>query len=78
MGSNQKPFYRIVVADSQRATTGRFIENIGYYNPTIDPFEFELDKERLEHWIENGAQISNTVKTLMRKIEKTGTVSQTS
>jgi small subunit ribosomal protein S16 len=69
MGAKQKPFYRIVVADSKRAPTGRFIENVGHYNPNKEPYELKVDLGRVEHWIKHGAQMSNTVKNLVKKAQ---------
>ena len=64
MGSKKKPFYRIVVADSRRQTRGRFIEEIGYYNPVSNPKQFKVNAQRAKEWINNGAQPSTTVKKL--------------
>jgi len=69
MGAKQQPFYRIVVADSKKAPTGRFIEIIGHYNPNKDPYELKVDLERVEHWVKNGAQMSTTVKHLVKKAQ---------
>jgi small subunit ribosomal protein S16 len=67
MGAKKKPIYRVVVADSKRAPTGKFIETVGRYNPNVNPIELELDLERVEHWVKNGAQMSDTVKSLVKK-----------
>ncbi len=67
MGAKQKPFYRIVVAESKKAPTGKFIENIGHYNPNTEPVELKVDLERVDHWVGNGAQLSDTVKSLVKK-----------
>ena len=67
MGAHKKPFYRIVVADSRTPRDGRFIEELGYYNPTVDPAELKLDAEKAKTWIANGAQPTDTVKSLLKK-----------
>ena len=67
MGAKKKPFYRIVAADSKRAPTGKFIEILGHYNPNTDPHEVKVDMDRVDHWVGNGAQVSNTVKTLLKR-----------
>jgi small subunit ribosomal protein S16 len=69
MGAKKKPIYRIVVADSKRSPTGKFIEIVGHYNPNTDPYELTLDMERIEHWVKNGAQMSDTVKALVKKAQ---------
>ena len=63
-GSKKNPTYRIVVADSRRARDGRFIETIGYYNPLPDPSVIEVDTDKAKHWLECGAQPSDTVRKL--------------
>lgn len=63
-GSKKRPTYRIVVADSRRARDGRFIETIGFYNPLTDPSTIEVDETRAKHWLECGAQPSDTVRQL--------------
>ncbi|MGN0550999.1 MAG: 30S ribosomal protein S16 [Acutalibacteraceae bacterium] len=67
MGAKKAPFYRIVVADSRYPRDGRFIEEIGYYNPLTDPVEFKVDAEKAKKWIANGAQPTDTVKVLFKK-----------
>ncbi len=69
MGAKKNPFYRIVVADSRFPRDGRFIEEIGTYNPRTQPSTVTIDKERAEYWMKNGAQPTDTVKSLMRKAE---------
>jgi len=69
MGARKKPFYRIVVADSRSPRDGRFIEEIGYYNPTTTPAKIKIDREKAEQWISKGAQLSDTVKSLLAKAE---------
>ena len=68
MGAKKAPFYRIVVADSRYPRDGRFIEEVGYYDPTKEPSVIKVDKEKVEKWIASGAQPTDTVKAL-RKIE---------
>ena len=65
MGAKKAPFYRIVAADSRYPRDGRFIENIGYYNPTVNPAEVKIDAELALKWLRNGAQPSDTVKGLL-------------
>jgi small subunit ribosomal protein S16 len=69
MGANKNPFYRIVVADSKRAPSGKFNEIVGYYNPNTDPFDLKVDLNRITHWVERGAQLSDTVKALVKKAQ---------
>ena len=69
MGAKKAPFYRIVVADSRYPRDGRFIEEIGTYNPLKDPGEIVVDKERAAYWIGCGAQPSDTVRALLKKSE---------
>lgn len=67
MGAKKAPFYRIVVADSRFPRDGRFIEELGYYDPTQEPSVFKIDAEKAKHWIANGAQPTDTVKSLLKK-----------
>ncbi len=67
MGAKKAPFYRIVVADSRYPRDGRFIEEIGYYDPTKDPIVLNLDDEKVKTWIANGAQPTDRVKALLKK-----------
>jgi small subunit ribosomal protein S16 len=67
MGAKKAPFYRVVVADSRYPRDGRFIEEIGYYNPLNDPVEIVIDGEKAKKWISNGAQPTDTVKALLKK-----------
>ncbi|MBS5517053.1 MAG: 30S ribosomal protein S16 [Christensenellales bacterium] len=69
MGAKKAPFYRIVVSDSRSPRDGRFIEEIGTYNPLKDPGEIVVDKERAAYWIGCGAQPSDTVRALLKKSE---------
>jgi small subunit ribosomal protein S16 len=68
MGSKKAPFYRVVVADSRYPRDGRFIEEIGTYNPLTDPAEIKIDAEKASKWIANGAQPTDTVKVMLKKI----------
>ena len=69
MGAKKAPYYRIVVADSRYPRDGRFIEEIGFYNPMVEPAEVKVDAEKAKKWIANGAQPTNTVKALFKKNE---------
>ena len=66
-GAKKAPYYRIVVADSHFPRDGRFIEEIGTYNPLTEPSEIKVDSERALTWIKNGAQPTDTVKNLLKK-----------
>ena len=66
-GAKKKPFYRIVVIEKERARNGRNLEVVGHYNPLTTPPKVLLKHDRLEHWIKNGAQMSDTVKRLVEK-----------
>jgi ribosomal protein S16 len=67
MGAKKAPFYRVVVADSRYPRDGRFIEEIGTYNPLTDPSTFTVDMEKVKKWIANGAQPTDTVKSLLKR-----------
>lgn len=67
MGAKKAPFYRIVVADSRYPRDGRFIEEIGTYNPLTEPATVNIDAEKAKKWIGNGAQPTDTVKALLKK-----------
>ena len=67
MGQKKAPFYRVVVADSRYPRDGRFIEEIGYYNPITEPAEIKIDAEKAKKWIANGAQPTDTVKSLLKR-----------
>ena len=67
MGQKKAPFYRVVVADSRYPRDGRFIEEIGYYNPLTDPVEVKLDADKAKAWLAKGAQPTETVKDLLKK-----------
>lgn len=70
MGAKKTPFYRVVVADSRSPRDGRFIEEVGTYNPMTDPSEIKLDMEKIDKWIKNGAQPTDTVKKLITNASK--------
>ena len=69
MGAKKAPYYRIVVADSRYPRDGRFIEEIDFYNPMVEPAEVKVDAEKAKKWIANGAQPTDTVKALFKKNE---------
>ena len=69
IGAKKAPYYRIVVADSRYPRDGRFIEEIGFYNPMVEPAEVKVDAEKAKKWIANGAQPTDTVKALFKKNE---------
>ncbi|MFQ9439717.1 MAG: 30S ribosomal protein S16 [Acutalibacteraceae bacterium] len=68
MGAKKAPFYRIVVADSRSPRDGRFIEEIGYYNPMEEPKVVKVDADKAKDWISKGAQPTDTVKTLFKNM----------
>lgn len=70
MGAKKAPFYRVVVADSRYPRDGRFIEEVGFYDPTKDPSVIKLDMEKVQKWIGNGAQPTDTVKELIKIASK--------
>jgi len=67
MGAKKAPFYRVVVADSRFARDGRFIEEIGYYDPTREPSVVKIDAEKAKQWLDNGAQPTDTVREILKK-----------
>ena len=67
MGAKKAPFYRVVVADSRYPRDGRFIEELGYYNPQEDPAVIKVDTEKAQKWMANGAQPTDTVRALLKK-----------
>jgi len=67
IGQKKKPFYRIVAADSHAPRDGRFIEQIGYYNPVSEPEELKIDAEKAQKWLKTGAQPTDTVRALLKK-----------
>jgi small subunit ribosomal protein S16 len=66
-GARHKPFYRVVVSDSRSVPTASALDEVGYYNPLSNPIEIKIDGERVQHWVERGAQMSSTVKRLLRQ-----------
>ena len=67
MGAKKAPFYRVVVADSRSPRDGRFIEELGYYDPTKEPTVFNVDNDKVKQWMAHGAQPTDTVKVLLKK-----------
>ncbi len=67
VGAKKAPFYRVVVADSRYPRDGRFIEEVGTYNPLTEPSAFTVDADKVKQWIANGAQPTDTVKSLLKK-----------
>ena len=67
MGAKKAPFYRVVVADERSPRDGKFIDEIGYYNPLTNPADIKIDAEKAEKWLNNGAQPTETVKSLLKK-----------
>ncbi len=67
MGAKKAPFYRVIVADSRDPRDGKFVEEIGYYNPLTEPAEIKIDAEKAEKWLNSGAQPTDTVKALLKK-----------
>lgn len=69
MGAKKKPFYRVVVADSRAPRDGKCIEEVGYFNPMVEPNEIKLDMNKIEKWLSNGAQPTERVKSIINKCE---------
>ena len=67
MGMKKKPFYRVGVADERATRDGRFVDEIGYYNPVSNPVELKIDVEKAQTWLKNGAQPTDTVRALLKK-----------
>ena len=67
MGAKKQPFYRVIVADERSPRNGRFIEELGYYNPLTEPATIKIDADKAKEWIKNGAQPTDTVKVLLKK-----------
>ena len=67
MGAKKAPFYRVIVADERSPRDGKFIDEIGYYNPLTNPADVKIDAEKAEKWLQNGAQPTETVKSLLKK-----------
>ena len=69
IGAKKTPFYRVVVADERSPRDGKFIEEIGYYNPLTDPADIKINAEKATKWLKDGAQPTETVRTLLKKTE---------
>ena len=69
LGAKKSPFYRVVVADERSPRDGKFIEEIGYYNPLSNPVDIKIDAEKASKWLANGAQPTETVRSLLKKSE---------
>ena len=69
-GRKNDPHYRVVVAEKKSPRDGRFVEIVGYYNPALKPVRLHLDLNRIDHWVEQGAQPSNTVRSLIKKVRQ--------
>lgn len=67
MGAHKRPYYRVIVADSRTSRNGRFIEEIGTYDPLKDPVEIKIDNEAAQKWLATGAQPTDTVRALLKK-----------
>lgn len=67
MGAKKKPFYRIVVTEKRSKRDGRFIESVGYYDPCRNPADIKLNRERINYWIERGAQPTETVRSIIKR-----------
>ena len=69
-GRKKDPHFRVVVAEKHKAREGRFVEIVGYYNPALKPVRLKLDLDRIEHWVKQGAQPSDTVRVLINKVRQ--------
>ena len=69
LGAKKKPFYCVIVADERSPRDGKFIDEIGYYNPLTDPVEIKIDAEKAAKWIANGAQPTETVRSILKKAD---------
>ncbi len=67
MGANKKPFYRVVVADARASRDGKFIDELGTFNPLTDPATISINEEKAQKWLSNGAQPTETVRALLKK-----------
>ena len=65
MGSNRRPVYRVVVSDARNTPSAAVLEEVGFYNPRIQPADVRIDRERVDYWVSRGAQLSETVRTLL-------------
>jgi small subunit ribosomal protein S16 len=67
-GRKKRPFYRVIAADSRAPRDGKFLDILGYYDPLKEPFEFKVDEEKVKKWLERGAEPTETVKALLKRI----------
>ncbi len=67
MGTNKRPVYRVVVSDRKKTPTAAVMEEVGFYSPRSEPIEFRVDRERIDYWVARGAQLSPTVKSLLKQ-----------
>jgi small subunit ribosomal protein S16 len=67
VGSKKKPYFRVVVTEARTARESSFVENVGTYNPRMNPAQVQIDKVRIEHWLQKGAKPSSTVRTLLKR-----------
>jgi small subunit ribosomal protein S16 len=67
MGAKKKPFYRLVAADSEAPRDGRFLEILGYYDPMKDPKEIKIHEDKVKHWLEKGALVSESAKAILKR-----------
>ena len=67
MGSKKRPFFRVIVTDSRTARDSSFVEIVGHYNPRTKPAKVDINRERIDHWVSKGAQLSDTVRTLLKR-----------
>ena len=70
-GSKKHPFYRIVAADSRRCRDGKFLEKLGTYDPNHEPAQVTLKRDRFDFWVKNGAEVSSTVKSVVKQVKAT-------
>jgi small subunit ribosomal protein S16 len=77
-GAKKRPFYRIVAADSEAPRDGKFLEVLGRYDPLTDPAQVTVDEDKVDKWIQRGAKVSETVRSLLRQKEASKVSSQTS
>src|ERR1700733_5278122 len=78
LGAKKRPFYRVIVAEKRSKRDGRFVEMLGYYDPCRNPADVKLDRERLDYWIQRGAQPTETVRSLMKNKPAPAVVSEAS
>lgn len=71
MGARHRPFYRVVVSDSRQSPTASAIDEVGHYDPRIEPEHIQIDKERIDHWVQKGAQLTPTVRKLLKRLTHT-------